>query len=96
MYKFKFFYKDGTCKIRNVSVSKPELLYYDFDGLMDWDEYYKLFDKKMTLKELLNLAYEIYKSIEKPYYRIEIINDVTNEIVDYIDESKANPKKDKC
>lgn len=35
------------------------------------------------------MAYEINKShFNNEYYRIEIINDVTNEIVDYIDERR--------
>ena len=39
----------------------------------------------MTTKKLLKLAVRAYKAFEPDFYRIEIINDKTNEIVDYIE-----------
>ena len=38
----------------------------------------------MTTKKLLKLAVRAYKGFEPDFHRIEIINDKTNEIVDYI------------
>jgi hypothetical protein len=56
---------------------------------MDWDEYYKLYDLNLNTKEVLKLAFKVYKNLyKKEYYRIEIINDKTNEIIDYIEEDK--------
>ena len=40
MYKFKFHYKDGTTDFNSTGTTTPEELYIDFDGLIDWDEYY--------------------------------------------------------
>lgn len=39
MYKFKFYYKNGEIDVNTASTKTPEELYYDFDGLIDWDEY---------------------------------------------------------
>ena len=56
---------------------------------MDWDEYYELYDKNLTTKDVLKLALKCYKdSFKKDFKRIEIINDETNEIIDYIEESE--------
>ena len=38
MYRFKFYYNDGTSEVCNVKTEKPEELYNDFDGLIDWDD----------------------------------------------------------
>ena len=39
----------------------------------------------MTTKKLLKLAVRAYKGFEPDFHRIEIINDKTNEVVDYMD-----------
>ena len=39
MYRFKYYYKDGTVEISGGSGVRPTTLYNDFDGLMDWDEF---------------------------------------------------------
>ena len=86
-YRFKIYFKDGTVKISGAKSKTAEGLYFDFDGLMDWDEFYKLDEKNMTTKKELELAFEVYKNLyKKEYYRIEIINDETNEIIDYIEK----------
>ena len=88
-YRFKIYFKDGTSKIGGAKSDTAEGLYFDFDGLMDWDEYYKLYDLNLNTKEVLKLAFKVYKNLyKKEYYRIEIINDKTNEIIDYIEEDK--------
>ena len=84
-YRFKYYYNDGTSEISGCYGKKPELMYNDFDGLMDWDEYYALADKNLSTHEILGLAMKVYKGFLPDFYRIEIINDKTNEIVDYID-----------
>lgn len=94
MYRLKFYFGDGTIEFGG-RVPSPEKLYYNFDGLMDWDEYYELYDKKLTPHQLLEMAMELYKYLDKEYSRIEIVNDETGEVVDYIDERevKNNGKK---
>ena len=88
-YRFKIYFKDGTSKIGGAKSNTAEGLYFDFDGLMNWDDYYKLDDMNLSTGEVLKLAFEVYKNLyKKEYYRIEIINDVTNEIIDYIEESE--------
>ena len=86
-YRFKVYFKDGTVKISGAKSKTAEGLYFDFDGLMDWDEFYKLSDTNLCTKDILKLAFEVYKKLyKKEYYRIEIINDETNEVIDYIEE----------
>ena len=88
-YRYRCFYKDGTDEISECWSKSPEDLYNDFDGLMDWDELEDLRYKNMTTKEILEMAFKVYKGFLKDYYRIEIINDETNEVVDYIDERET-------
>lgn len=86
MYRFKFYFKDGSTKIGSCWSRTSTGLFHDFDGLMDWDEYDSLSEKGMTTKKELKTAMECYKKLyKKEYYRIEIINDETNEVIDFID-----------
>ncbi len=91
-YRYRYFYKDGTVKVSGCYGKKATDMYNDFDGLMDWDEFNNLSEKNMTTKEILEMAFKIYKGFLKDYYRIEIINDETNEVVDYIDEREIKGK----
>ena len=84
-YKFKFYYNDGTSGLSGGYATRPTALYNDFDGLLDWDEFDNLSEVDMTTKKLLKLAVRAYKGFEPDFNRIEIINDKTNEVVDYID-----------
>ena len=84
MYQFKFYYNDGTTSQTHLKCKDPKKLYNDFDGLMDWDDFYELDDKDLSTHEILEYAFELYKQYEqKEYYKIEIINDETNEVIDY-------------
>ena len=41
----------------------------------------------MTTKKELELAFKVYKNLyKKEYYRIEIIDDETSEVVDYVEK----------
>lgn len=87
-YRFKYIYKDGTSEISGAKSGKPEGLFFDFDGLMNWDEYYELYDKNLTTKEVLKLALKYYEDyFKKDFKRIEIINDETNKVIDYIEKN---------
>ncbi len=88
MYRYKYYYKDGTEEISECWGKTPTSMYNDFDGLMDWDDFYALEEKDMTTKKILEMAMVLYKGFLKDFYRIEIINDETNEVVDYIEESE--------
>ena len=86
-YRFKIYFKDGTVKLNAGKGTRPTCLYNDFDGLMEWEEFDNLSEKSMTTKKELELAFEVYKKLyKKEYYRIEIINDETNEVIDYIEK----------
>ena len=85
MFRFKYYYKDGKTEISGARSKTPEGLYNDFDGLMDWDEFDNLSEKDMTTHKVLEMAMKNYKGFLPDFYRIEIINDETNEIIDYID-----------
>ncbi len=89
MYQFKFYYKDGTTKYVGGKGITPTSLYNDFDGLLEWDEFYKLKEEDMTTEKILTMAFDLYKTfLKKDYYRIEIVNLETDTIVDYIEKEK--------
>ena len=90
IYSFKYYYNDGTSEVSDVKATRPEELYNDFDGLIDWDELYSFDDRTVTTKEVLQTAVRAYKGFLPDFYRIEIINSKKNEVVDYID---LNEKK---
>lgn len=85
MYRFKFYYKDGTNGLRGGRAVRPTALYNDFDGLIDWEEYENLSEKDMTTKKILELAVRAYKKLIPAFNRIEIIDDTSNKVIDYID-----------
>lgn len=93
IYTFKYYYNDGTTELSSIRVKKPEELYNDFDGLIDWDEFDSLSEKNMTTKKVLELAVRAYTGFLPDFYRIEIINDKTNEVVDYIDLKDVSMRK---
>lgn|SRR5574344_1702060 len=82
VYHFKFYYEDGKEHISTVACANPEDLYIDFDGFLDWDDYYDLKNKNLSTGDILHMAIKFYKNAK----RIEIINVKTNEIVDYIEK----------
>ena len=84
IYRFKFYYNDGNTELSDIKTEKPEELYNDFDGLIDWDEFDSFIERKVTTKEILETAVRAYKGFLPDFHKIEIINDKTNEIVDYI------------
>ena len=84
-YRFKFYYNDGTNGLSGGYATRPTALYNDFDGLLDWDEFDSFDERKVTTKEILETAVRAYKGFLPDFYKIEIINDKTDEIIDYID-----------
>ena len=52
---------------------------------MDWDEYYDLGKKNLSTHDVLKLATKVYKGFIPKFYKIEIINDKTKEVIDYIE-----------
>ena len=86
IYSFKFYFTDGTSKLSGCKSKDPLKLYNDFDGLINWEEFDSLHEKNPTLHEVLELAFKVYKCFFKDFYRIEIVNTLTNEVLDYIDE----------
>lgn len=89
VYRFKYYFCDGKTKTSSIATSKPEELYNDFDGLMDWDEYYDLGKKNLSTHDVLKLAAEVYKGVIPKFSKIEIINDKTKEVIDYIEVKEA-------
>ena len=91
-YTFKFYYKDGTEEILDsINCTKPELLYNDFDGLMNQYEFRKLHEKELTTHEILEIAYKVYRKLPsiKDYYRIEIICLTNGEVIDCIENNST-------
>ncbi len=84
IYRFKYYFIDGTIKYSDCKCNNPLHLYNDFDGLIDWEEFNSLEEKELTLHDILELAIKAYKGFLKDFYRIEIINTETKEILDYI------------
>lgn len=89
IYRYRFWYKNDNIKLSDARSSSPNNLWFDFEGLMFSEEYDKLFDKNLTTKDILKIAMKVYRNIYKDYSKIEIINDETNEVIDYIDESEV-------
>lgn len=89
VYRFKYYFCDGKTKTSSIATSKPEELYNDFDGLMEWDEYYDLGKKNLSTHDILKLAAEVYKGFIPKFSKIEIINDKTKEVIDYIEIKEA-------
>ena len=89
IYQFKYYYKDGTTKTSGMATKKPTQLYSDFDGLLDWDEYDSLNEDKLSTHEVLELALKAYKGFLPDFYRIEIINNKTGKVVDYIETEEV-------
>lgn len=50
-YRFKFYYNDGTSSLSSGYATRPTILYNDFDGLLDWDEFDNLSEKNITTKK---------------------------------------------
>lgn len=86
IYSFKYYFIDGTSKLSGCRSKDPLELYNDLDGLINWEEFDSLHEKNLTLHEVLELAFKAYKGFLKDFYRIEIVNTLTNEVLDYIDE----------
>lgn len=89
VYRFKYYFCDGKIKTSSIATSKPEELYNDFDCLMEWDEYYDLGKKNLSTHDVLKLASEVYKGFIPKFYKIEIINDKTKKVIDYIEVKEA-------
>ena len=53
---------------------------------MDLKEYEKLIEEKTSTKEILQIALKIFNKNNK-YSRIEIINEETGEIIDFIEST---------
>ena len=87
IYSFKYYFTDGTSKLSGCKSKNPLELYNDFDGLIDWKEFDSLHERQLTLHEILELACKAYNGFLKDFYRIEIVNISTNEVLDYIDNS---------
>lgn len=93
MYRFKYYYKDGSTEISLGYATKPEYLYNDFDGFMDSDDFYSLSEKNLTTKDILKMTFEIYKNFrdfKKEFYRLEIIEDPTGRVIDSLEISKED------
>ena len=87
MYQFKFYYKDGTTSQTNLYCTRPEDLYNEFDGEMEWEDFDKLRKQNLTVHEILVLGFKLFQNEEeKEYYKLEIINDLSGDVIDSIDE----------
>ena len=80
VYRYRFWYKNDNIKLSDARSSSPNNLWFDFEGLMFSEEYDKLFDTDDIIMKI---------AVKKDYSKIEIINDETNEVIDYIDESEV-------
>ena len=88
MFRFKYYYKDGKTEVSGAYSKTPEGLYNDFERLMDGNEFDNLSEKDMTIHKVLEMAMENYKGFLPDFYKIEIVNDETGEVIDSIEEKK--------
>lgn len=89
-YQFRKYYEDGTIECNGGRASKPEYLYGEFDGLIDWEEYDNIATSNLTANELLKIALKVFNKKSKKIKKIEIVNIETNEIVDYIENKEID------
>lgn len=81
-FSFKIHFKDGSSKILGGKANLPENLKYDFDGMLSWEEYYSFTDKERSAKEVVNLAYKLYKNFyNDKLVKVEIVNIKSNETI---------------
>lgn len=86
-FSFKLYFRDKSTKILKGKASSPENLKYDFDGLISWEEYDRISNMDLTAKEVLEHAERIYnKKYNNQIVRIEVLNIVTNEIIDFVEK----------
>lgn len=88
VYRFKFYFDDGTSRLSSCKSENVLGLFLDFEGLMDMDTYKSFDKKKLNEEQILLLAKECYPNLyafrNKKIIKIEIINTETNEIIDKI------------
>lgn len=81
-FSFKLHFKNGSTKFLGGKASKPENLKYDFDGLLSWEDYHSFSDKERSAKEVVNLAYKLYKNAyNDQIVKVEIVNIETDETI---------------
>lgn len=89
IYRFKFYFDDGTFKLSSCKSKNVENLYYDLNGILDIDIYNSLCKSELTTHQLLLLASKSYPNLyafkNKRIIKIEIVNTENNEIIDSID-----------
>ena len=86
VYCFKFYNKKGQTKLSSIHAVNPSSLIHSFESIMDLKEYEKLIEEKTSTKEILQIALKIFNKNNK-YSRIEIINEETGEIIDFIEST---------
>ena len=73
-------------KLSSIHAVNPSSLIHSFESIMDLKEYEKLIEEKTSTKEILQIALRIFNKNNK-YSRIEIINEETGEIIDFIEST---------
>lgn len=86
-YQFKFYLKDGTVKLSNTYAENPLSLIHAFEEVLDKKTYDKIIKENYSIHQILELAMKIYNKNQE-YTRIEIINNQTHEVIDFIEASK--------
>ena len=86
LLNFKFYNKKGQTKLSSIHAVNPSSLIHSFESIMDLKEYEKLIEEKTSTKEILQIALKIFNKNNK-YSRIEIINEETGEIIDFIEST---------
>jgi len=88
VYRFKFYFDDGTFKLSDCKSKDTLGLFLDFEGLMDMDAYKSFDKKKLNEQQILILAKECYPNLysfrDKKIVKMEIVNTETNEIIETI------------
>jgi len=88
LYKVKIYHDDGSISYSSGVGYDPISLVNDLDSLMPWEEFDEINESTLNTKEVLKLLFKYYKKNYKPYYKIEIINVVTHEVIDFYEERR--------
>ena len=86
VYRFKFYFNDGSTKYSGFKAKEPLILYHAFEGFTSYDKYLTFAEIKPSLEQILQLAKDIFPKVDdyKNIYKIEIVNTANNEVLGVI------------
>ena len=89
MYRFKYYYKDGSTRLSDNVYNDVKNFDVVIQKLTKSKNFKTTYDEKQDLNKFLKLAINEYEQKFNDIYRIDIIDNNTNEILGYVDKSEC-------